>query len=67
MNPSSIVLLTLVHAATMSRQKRLKPSTGEEFIRDPVVWQILCNGGIEGFIDALNGHNPSWSRQVVDS
>lgn len=28
---------------------------------------MLCNGGIDSFVDALNGHNPTWSRQVADS
>lgn len=58
---------TCLHAAKMSRHKRLEPSTREDFKRDLVVWRILCNNGVDGFLDALNGYNIKWSRQVVDS
>lgn len=51
----------------MTGQKCLEPPTEEEFRRDPKVWRVLCNGGVDGFVDALNGYNPSWSKQVADS
>lgn len=41
----------------MMDQKCLEPANEEEFKVDLVVWYILCNGGIKGFIDALDGHN----------
>lgn len=28
---------------------------------------IICNGDVEIFANILNGYNPSWSIQVVDS
>jgi len=39
---------------------------GEELTRDPTIWRILYEGGIEGFIDSLNGQNTELSRKMVD-
>lgn len=46
----------------MIGQKRLEPPMGKELRRDPTVWRILWDGRIEGFLDALNGHNSKWTR-----
>lgn len=49
----------------MSGQKRIEPQNENEFKEDHVVWNILYNGGIKGFIKALDGNNLVWSRQVM--
>lgn len=67
LHPSSIMILTLVHVSIISGQKKLEPSMGDEFKRDLMMCCILCNGRVDDFLDVLNGYNPSWFRQVVDS
>lgn len=46
-----------LHAMKMMGQKRLEPPTGDEFRMNLKVWRILCRGGVDRFMDALNGHN----------
>lgn len=38
---------------------------GEEITHDQIVYHILCNEGIDNFVEDMNDHNPNWSRQVV--
>jgi len=45
----------------------LEHLTREELRRDPEVWRIICNGGIDDFVDALNGYNCIWSNHVANS
>lgn len=39
----------------------IKHESREEFKEDVVVWRILYNGGIQGFVDALQGFDENWS------
>lgn len=51
----------------MTGQIKLEPENGDFFITSPKVFEILANGGVAGFINALQGHLEEWSRKVIQT
>lgn len=49
---------------TMIGQKIIDLECKYEFKKDPVVWDILCNGKIRGFIKDLDVEDQEWLRHV---
>lgn len=36
---------------------RVEPSSPDEVKNNPLIWNIICEGGIKDFINAFRGHD----------
>lgn len=46
---------------------RVEPSSLDKVKRNPLVWNIICEGGLEKFINACKGHNDVIFLEVANS
>lgn len=46
---------------------RVEPSSLDEVKSNPLVWNIICKGGLENFINACIGHDDRIYLEVVRS